>query len=338
MKVAMFSVKSYDKDSFVSANTNNEHEFHYFEAHLNASTAALAKGCQAVCAFVNDTLDQPVLQILAQQGTTVVALRCAGYNNVDLNAAHQLGIKVVRVPAYSPHAVAEHAVALMMALNRKTHKAYNRVREGNFSLDGLIGFDMYQKTVGVIGTGKIGVEVARILKGFGCHVLAYDPYPNPQCKEMGVNYTDLQELCQKSDIITLHCPLTPETHHLINDEKIALMKPGVMLVNTSRGAILDTNAVVAALKSARIGYFGIDVYEEEGDLFFKDLSCQIIQDDVFTRLLTFPNVIVTGHQAFLTHEALKNIAEITLQNITEIESNTPCPNELKMEANLLVSA
>jgi D-lactate dehydrogenase len=335
MKVAVFSAKAYDKRSFEQINTHYGHELIYLEVHLNASTARLAQGFQAICAFPNDTLDQSVLQILAQQGTKLIALRCAGYNNVDLNAASALGIKVVRVPAYSPHAVAEHAVALMMTLNRKTHRAYNRVREGNFSLDGLMGFDMYKKTVGVIGTGKIGIEAARILNGFGCNVLAYDPYPSDECQSLGVNYTNLDDLCRQSDIITLHCPLTPNTHHLINDEKIALMKKGVMLINTSRGAIVDTNAIISALKSAQIGHLGIDVYEEEGDLFFEDLSSQIIQDDVFTRLLTFPNVLITCHQAFLTQEALKNIAETTLQNITEIEHNTPCVNELKVDPILV---
>lgn len=338
MKIAVFSAKPYDKKSFDEANIHYGHELVYFEAHLNVSTVGLAQEFEAVCVFPNDSLDSDVLKLLSHEGIKLIALRCAGYNNVDLNAASALGIKVVRVPAYSPQAVAEHAVALMMTLNRKTHRAYNRVREGNFSLDGLMGFDMYKKTAGVIGTGKIGIEAARILKGFGCNVLAYDPYPNEQCKSLGVTYTSLAELCRQSDIITLHCPLTPTTYHLINNDKIALMKKGVMLINTSRGAIVDTNAVISGLKSGQIGHLGIDVYEEEGDLFFEDLSSQIIQDDVFTRLLTFPNVLITGHQAFLTQEALRNIADTTLQNIFEIQDNTPCINELKVEKNLVLAS
>lgn len=333
MKVAVFSAKPYDIKSFDETNQNYLHELVYFEAHLNSSTVGLAQGFEAVCVFPNDSLDAEVVKKLSQQGIKLIALRCAGYNNVDLTAVLETGMKVVRVPAYSPQAVAEHAVALMMTLNRKTHKAYNRVREGNFSLEGLMGFDMYGKTVGVVGTGKIGIEAARIIKGFGCSIVAYDPYPNRECQDLGVEYTSLTELCAKSDIITLHCPLTPDTYHLINSETIALMKKGVMIINTSRGAIVDTNAIITALKSGQIGYLGIDVYEEEGDLFFEDLSSQIIHDDVFTRLLTFPNVLITGHQAFLTKEALRNIADTTLTNIRQIETGEPCANALTLEPN-----
>ncbi len=331
MKIALFSAKQYDQEFFNQANQDYEYELSYFEPHLNHSTTQLAQGYPVVCVFPNDTLDRPTLKVLSEQGTHLVALRCAGYNNVDLNAAREYGIRVVRVPAYSPYAVAEHAVALMLTLNRKTHRAFNRVREGNFSLEGLMGFDMHGKTVGIIGTGKIGAVVAHILKGFGCTLLATDPYPDETCVALGVEYVGLSELCSRSDIITLHCPLTPETNHLLDTEMIALMKHGVMLINTSRGATIDTCAVIQALKSGKIGYLGLDVYEEEGDLFFEDLSSKVIQDDVFTRLLTFPNVLITGHQAFLTHEALTNIAETTLKNISDIEAGRPCANELLAE-------
>jgi D-lactate dehydrogenase len=328
MKVAVFSTKSYDRMFLEAANAGYGHELIFFEPHLNRETSILAAGFPAVCAFVNDQLDATVLTALARQGTRLIALRCAGFNNVDLAAARDLGLKVVRVPAYSPHAVAEHTVALILSLNRKIHRAYARVREGNFALDGLLGFDLYRKTVGIIGTGKIGTVVANIMKGFGCHLLGYDPYPNSECKEVGVRYVSLAQLFVESDIITLHCPLTPETHHLIDTKALNQMKSGVVLINTSRGAVIDTQAVINALKSGKVGCLGLDVYEEEADLFFKDLSNLVIQDDVFARLLTFPNVIITGHQAFFTREALENIAETTLANITDCEQGRACPNEV----------
>ena len=268
---------------------------------------------------------------IAGGGTRLIALRCAGFNNVDLKAAAELGMTVVRVPAYSPYAVAEHTVALILTLNRKLHRAYNRVREGNFSLDGLLGFDLHGRTVGIVGTGKIGRIVGQILQGFGCKILAYDLYPNPEFEASGAQYVEPLELAAKSDIITLHCPLTPETHHIVNAETINYIKPGVMLVNTSRGALIDTKAIIDGLKSKKIGYLALDVYEQEEDLFFEDLSNEVIQDDVFQRLLTFPNVIITGHQAFFTENALKNIAETTLSNITDFEKGKSCPNQVSLE-------
>ena len=331
MKVAVFSTKAYDRRFLEAANADHRHELVFFEARLTADTAVLATGFPAVCAFVNDQLDEKTLKALAEQETRLIALRSAGFNHVDLTAATELGLTTVRVPAYSPYAVAEHAIGLILTLNRKIHRAYNRVREGNFSLDGLLGFDLHDKTVGIVGTGKIGVIVAQILKGFGCQLLTYDLYPNPECEALGAKYVELPELFAASDIITLHCPLTPETYHLINDPALEQMKPGVMLINTSRGALVDTEAVIGALKSRKIGYLGLDVYEQESDLFFEDLSEEVIQDDVFQRLLTFPNVLITGHQAFFTENALKNIAETTLSNITDIEQGRPCPNQISSD-------
>ena len=318
MKVAVFSTKQYDRASLDHANAGR-HELQYFAPHLDEATAPLAHGHDTICAFVNDKLDAQVLETVAAGGVRLVALRCAGFNNVDLAAAQRLGISVVRVPAYSPHAVAEHTVALMLALNRKLHRAYNRVREGNFALDGLLGFDLHGRTAGVIGTGKIGAVAARILLGFGCEVLAFDPYPDEGCRALGVHYVSLDDLLGASDIVTLHCPLTAENHHLIDAAALAKMKSGVMLINTSRGGLLDTRAVIDALKSGKIGNLGLDVYEEEGELFFEDLSGTILRDDIFTRLLTFPNVIITGHQGFFTREALDNIASTTIENMTEFE-------------------
>ncbi len=329
MKIAFFSAKQYDEDFFTQSNAVHHHDLTFFEARLNTDTVDLAQHFDTVCVFPNDTLDAPVIEKLSEYNVKAIALRCAGFNNVDLNACKQNGIPVVRVPAYSPYAVAEHTVALMMTLNRKTHKAYNRVREGNFALEGLMGFDFHNRTAGVIGTGKIGEVTAGILKGLGCHVLASDPNPNETCKAMGVNYVEISELLKKSDIITLHCPLTPDTHHLINEKAITQMKDNVMLINTSRGGMVDTQAVIQGLKSGKIGYLGLDVYEEEADLFFEDLSDEVIQDDVFSRLLTFPNVVITGHQAFFTKDALKNIADTTLQNISTIEQNKPCDNAIQ---------
>ena len=320
MRVALFSTKAYDRDSFTQANEKFGHDLVFLEPRLGRDTAPLAKGFETVCAFVNDVLDAPTVQALANGGTKLIALRSAGFNNVDLDACREHGVTVVRVPAYSPEAVAEHAVALMMALNRQTHRAYNRVREGNFALEGLMGFDMVGKTAGIVGTGKIGAAAARILQGFGCRVLAHDPYPND---ELGLPYVTLEELLAQSDIVTLHLPLSKETHHLIDAEALAKMKTGVMLINTSRGGLLDTPAVIDALKNGKIGRLGLDVYEEEGPLFFEDRSQRPIQDDVFARLLTFPNVLITGHQAFLTREALGQIAEVTLGNIRAFTEGNP---------------
>lgn len=328
MKVAVFSTKPYDKQFLSSAN-RGEHDLHFFEPHLDVETVSLASGFEAVCVFVNDTVDAPVLERLREFGVRLVALRCAGFNNVDLVTAERLGIGVVRVPAYSPHATAEHAVALMLALNRRTHRAFNRVREGNFSLEGLLGFDMYGRTAGVIGTGKIGAIVARILKGFGCNVLGYDIFPNPDCERDGLRYVSLEELFASSDIITLHAPLTPENHYLINADTLAKMKTGVMLINTSRGGLIDTVAVTDALKSGKVGYLGLDVYEEEADIFYEDMSATIIEDDVFMRLLTFPNVLITGHQAFFTRDALESIAATTVKNLSLWQEHKSSPNAVR---------
>jgi D-lactate dehydrogenase len=322
VKVAVFSAKKYDRE-FLSAANASRHELRFFEPHLSEETAGLAAGFEAACVFVNDQVNAAVIATLRSLGVRLIALRCAGYNNVDLAAATKHGITVVRVPAYSPYAVAEHAIALMLALNRKVHRAYNRVREGNFALDGLVGFDMHGKTVGVIGTGQIGTVVAQILTGFGCPTLAFDPFPNATCRSVGVRYVELNELFAQSDIITLHCPLTPENKYIVSDAAIARMKKGVMLINTSRGALLDTLAIIQGLKSGKIGYVGLDVYEEEERIFFEDRSGLILSDDVFARLLTFPNVIITGHQAFFTREALLNIAATTIDNITKFETNQP---------------
>lgn len=332
MKVAVFSTKSYDRHFLEAANTNHKHELVFFEPHLTCDTAILASEFPAVCVFVNDQLDEKTLQSLAEQGTHLIVLRSAGFNHVDLKAAAQLGMTVVRVPAYSPYAVAEHTIGLILTLNRKIHRAYNRVREGNFSLDGLLGFDLHNRTVGIVGTGKIGVIVTKILNGFGCQILTYDPYPNAECKALGAKYVELPELFSASDIITLHCPLTPQNHHLINAQALEQMKPGIMLINTSRGGLIDTEAVISALKSRKIGYLGLDVYEQESDLFFEDLSDKVIQDDIFQRLLTFPNVLITGHQAFFTENALENIATTTISNITDIEQGRPCPNQIWQSA------
>lgn len=331
MNVAVFSTKPYDRMFLEAANAAHGHELIYFEPRLTRETSALAGGFPAVCVFVNDQLDATVLAALARQGTRLIALRCAGFNNVDLAAAREVGLTVVRVPVYSPHAVAEHTVGLVLALNRKIHRAYARVREGNFALDGLLGFDLYGQTVGIVGTGQIGAVVARIMGGFGCRILAHDPFPNPECEALGARYVALPELFADSDVITLHCPLTPQTRHLIDARALQQLKPGVMLINTSRGALIDTPSVTEALKSGKIGYLGLDVYEEEADLFFEDLSNIVLQDDVFARLLTFPNVIVTGHQAFFTRDALKRIAETTFANITAFEKRLASPNEISVD-------
>lgn len=321
MKIAFFSTKSYDRECFDRYNTN--YQIVYFDVPLNEQTVELVRGFKIVCTFVNDKLSSGVIAALKHCGVQLIALRCAGFNNVDLAAAKDNGITVVRVPAYSPNAVAEHAVALILTLNRKTHKAYNRVREGNFSLERLSGFDLFGKTVGVIGTGKIGQIFCKIMQGFGCKVLAFDIVANKDLEATGVEYLPLIDIFSQADIIVLHCPLTEQTRHVINKESIALMKKGVMLINTSRGALIDSKAAIAALKTGKIGYLGMDVYEQEEKLFFNDLSENIIQDDVIMRLLSFPNVLITAHQGFLTDEALSAIAATTLDNITKfVEGKT----------------
>ncbi|MDZ4873766.1 MAG: D-lactate dehydrogenase [Chroococcidiopsis cubana SAG 39.79] len=331
MKVAVFSTKSYDRTFLETANAEYKHELAFFEPRLTCETSILAKDYPVVCVFVNDQLDRQTLTCLADRGTKLIALRAAGYNNIDIIAATELGLPVVRVPAYSPYAVAEYTLGIILALNRKIYRTHYRVREGNFSLEGLMGFDLHGKTAGIVGTGKIGAIVAQILHACGCHVLAYDKYQNPDCQALGVQYVSLQDLFARTDIISLHCPLTPETYHLVNSEAIALMKTGVMLINTSRGALIDAKAAIKGLKSGKIGYLGLDVYEQEGDIFFEDLSNTIVQDDVLQRLLTFPNVLITGHQAFFTKDALTSIAQTTLANISDFESGKPCPNQIKVE-------
>ena len=319
MKIAVFSTKAYDKDNLEKIN-QGKHQFTYFTSQLTPITASVANGYDAVCCFVNDQLNLDCIQQLAGNGLKYIVMRCAGYNNVDLNACESHNIKVVRVPEYSPYAVAEHAVALIMDLNRHIHRAFSRVRENYYLLDGLLGFDMHGKTVGVIGTRKIGVCFINIMKGFGCNVIAYDPYESDKVRAIGVEYTTIDELYAKSDIISLHCPLTEDSHYIINQQSIGKMKKGVMIINTGRGGLVDTLAVIAGLKSEKIGYLGLDVYEEESDLFFEDFSSSILQDDVFARLLTFSNVVITGHQAFFTREALHAISTVTLNNINALEN------------------
>lgn len=329
MKVTVFGTHDYDRASLEAANAGGMHVLDFVTEGLNARTAARARGAGAVCTFVNDRLDAPVLEAVYASGARLVALRSTGYDNVDLVAAKKLGLTVLRVPAYSPHAVAEHAIALIMALNRKTHLANARVHRQDFTLDGLVGFDLFGKTVGVVGTGRIGVVAARILgQGFGCKVLATDPVPCSACMEMGVRYVELAELLAAADIVTLHCPLDSGTRHLIDGAALQRMKPGAMLVNTSRGAVLDTQAAIAALDSGKLGALGLDVYEGEASLFFRDLSDQALTDETFKKLLAFPNVIVTGHQAFLTREALRGIAETTIRNLTDFERGDPCTDNL----------
>lgn len=315
MHVAVYSTRRYDRDFLERANAAGRHRLSFLEARLEPATVAAAGETDAVCAFVNDRLDAEVLRALHARGVRLVVLRSAGFNHVDLAAAATLGIAVGRVPAYSPHAVAEHTVALVLALNRKIHKAYARVREGNFALDGLLGFDLAGRTVGVVGTGQIGTVFARIMAGFGCTLLAHAPVQAPACLALGARYVPLPELLAGSDIVSLHCPLTPDTRHLIDAAALAQMKRGAMLVNTSRGGVIDTRAVIRALKTGHLGSLGLDVYEEEGDLFFRDLSGEVLRDDVFARLLTFPNVVITGHQGFFTEEALAAIAQTTIDNL-----------------------
>jgi D-lactate dehydrogenase len=323
MRVAAFSIQPYDRDSLAAASADLPLEWSWLEARLDARTARLAQGATAVNCFVNDTLDAAALEALAAAGVRLVTLRCAGFNQVDLAAAARLKLPVTRVPEYSPHAVAEHTVGLVLMLDRRLHKAYNRVREGNFSLDGLLGFDLHGRTVGVVGTGRIGRRVAEIFLGFGCRVVAHDPHPPADLTARGVSFAPLDDLFAASDIVTLHCPLTPASRHMIDARAIGLMKPGVMIVNTSRGGLVDTRAVIDGLKTGHVGHLGLDVYEEEADLFFTDLSNSIIHDDVFTRLLTFPNVVVTAHQAFFTRNALEAIAAQTVRNLMHFQRGEP---------------
>lgn len=331
MRIAIYSTKAYTRDYFAPRQAEHGHQLTFLEPRLVVETAGLATGHEAVCVFVNDCVDAEVIARLAEVGVRVIALRCSGFNNVDLAAAGRSGMTVVRVPAYSPHAVAEHAMALILALNRKTHRAFNRVREGNFALEGLVGFDLCGRTAGVVGTGRIGQVMIHILRGFGCEVLAFDPFPTDEATRLGATYVDLDQLFGRSHIITLHCPLTPETHHLVDAAAITRMQPGVMLINTSRGALVDTPAVIDGLKSGVVGHLGLDVYEEEADLFFENLSDTVLQDDVFARLLTFPNVLITGHQAFFTADALQTIADTTLANVAQIEAGRACGNEVTFE-------
>lgn len=329
MRIAFFGTKSYDRSYFEAANARFGHDIHFFEPRLTPQTVRLALDFPVVCVFVNDDVGSTTLSQLALQGTKLVALRCAGFNNVDLHAARQHGIRVVRVPAYAPDGVAEFAVGLLLTLNRKIHKAYNRVRENNFTIDGLDGFNLAGKTVGVIGTGKIGAIFCRIMHGFGCKLLTYDVMQNPDCLDLGTKYVALEQLFAEADVISLHCPLLPSTKHIINQAAIEKMKPGVFLINTSRGGLIDTVAVIAGLKSQKIGGLAIDVYEEEEGVFFEDQSAHGLKDDVLARLITFPNVIVTGHQAFLTREALTNIADTTLENIRAFEKGEPLVNRVE---------
>lgn len=328
MKLAHFSTKRYDEEFFRLANREFNFQIDFLEPRLTPLTAGLAHGHDAVCAFVNDDLSADTLVVLRESGVRFLGLRCAGYNNLDVDKLRELGLRAVRVPAYSPHAVAEHTLGLILALNRRLYRAYNRVRENNFSLDGLLGFDLQGKTAGIIGTGQIGEVVVKLLQAFGCRVLCHDIQENPNCLAVGAEYVSLAELYREADIISLHCPLLPATHHTINAESLALMKDGVMIVNTSRGALIDTEAVIAALKSRKIAHLGLDVYEQETNLFFQDLSHEVITDDTFQRLLTFPNVMITGHQAFFTQEALTTIAQTTLKNLFQLNHDQTCENEI----------
>jgi D-lactate dehydrogenase len=324
IRTVVFDTKPYDREALERASPAGEIDWHFMECRLSADTAAAAAGARAVCTFVNDRIDRPCLEALAKAGVRHVALRCAGFNSIDLAAARELGLTATRVPAYSPHAVAEHAVALLLALNRKIPRANNRVHDLNFSLSGLVGFDLNGKTAGIFGTGKIGRVAAQILRGFGMRVLAFDPHPSSAwAQQHGVEYTDPQTLARESDVVSLHTPLTPETRHIVNERTLQLMKPGALLINVSRGALIDTRALIDALKSGRLGGVALDVYEEEEGVFFEDLSGQILHDDDLARLLTFPNVLITAHQAFLTHEALGEIARVTVANLTALARGQP---------------
>ncbi|MEL1239707.1 2-hydroxyacid dehydrogenase [Flavobacterium flavipallidum] len=331
-KVAFFSTQTYDKTFFEKYNLDFEYQLDFFESQLNEQTVTLINNVDVVCVFVNDIVNAEVIKQLAEQNVKIIALRCAGFNNVDLEEAKKHHIKVCRVPAYSPEAVAEHAMAMILTLNRKTHKAYNRVREQNFSLNGLLGFDLHGKTVGVIGTGNIGKAFAKIVNGFGCKVLAFDLVPDEELEKIGVTYVSLETIFKESDVISLHCPLNEKTKYLINKETISMMKNNVMLINTSRGALIDTSDVIHALKKGKIGYLGIDVYEQEEKLFFKDHSEDIIEDDKIQRLMSFPNVLVTAHQAFFTNEALTQIALVTFNNIESLLTQNDIDNKAALLA------
>lgn len=331
IRVAVFSTKKWVTDSFDLINDKFKYEVSYFESRMYKKTIPLAEGFDVVCVFVNDVLDSEVLEGLKNIGVKLIALRCAGFNNVDIDKAKEIGMGVVRVPAYSPYAVAEHTLGMILSLNRKFHKAYPRIRDGNFALDGLLGFDIHGKTIGLIGTGRIGQIFSQIISGFGCKVIAYDKFPNKELQERGVEYVELQDLYRQSDIISLHCPLTHETFHMINEYAIAAMKDGVMIVNTSRGPLVDTNAVIDGLKRGKVGYLGLDVYEEEEELFFEDLSEKVIQDDQFVRLQTFPNVLITAHQAFFTREAVLNISQTTFENIQDYIQKGSSNNEVLLK-------
>jgi D-lactate dehydrogenase len=328
MKIAFFDTHSFERTHFESLNGQFGHDISFFEPRLTDSTARLATGHPAVCCFANDKLDERALRVLKQEGVRLIALRSAGFNHVDLKVAGDLGLKVVRVPAYSPYSVAEHAAALILSLNRRIHRAYQRVREGNFSLDGLVGFDLHGKTVGVLGTGRIGSAFVKIMLGFGCRVIAHDPSPDKELAK-SIEYVALDSLYEQSDIVSLHLPLTPSTRHLIDESALSKMKKGVMLINTGRGKLIETAALVKSLKNGHVGFAGLDVYEEEEGIFFADLSNEVLQDDQLARLLTFPNVLVTSHQGFLTEEALTSIARTTLQNVSDFEQGRPLENEVR---------
>ncbi len=328
MKIAIYSSQSYDKEYLGAAGKEYGYETEFFEASLNHKTAKLATGFDAVCAFVNDVINRQTLEAVAAEHIGIIALRCAGFNNVDLEAAHELGIRIMRVPAYSPFAVAEHAVSLILTLNRKTHKAYHRVRDSNFSLERLVGFDVHGKKVGIVGTGKIGQVFAGIMQGFGCNIIAYDPYPDESLASKGIVYVELDTIFSESDIISLHCPLTPDTYQLVNRNRLNLIKKGAMLINTSRGKLINTEAVIEVLRNKQLGYLGIDVYAEEEKLFFRDLSERIIDDEKIMHLMTFPNVLITAHQAFLTQEALTQIAATTMENIYVYSQGRTNENEV----------
>lgn len=326
MKITLFSAKPYDKKSFNSL--PHDHEIQFIKDHLCEESAHLASDSQAVCVFVNDELPRSCLEKLHDLGVKFILLRCAGFNNVDLEAAKELGFQVARVPAYSPHAVAEHAVAMLLTLNRKTHRAYNRVREGNFEIDGLLGIDLFGKTVGIFGAGKIGICFAKIMSGFGCKVLISDPTPSQECLDLGIEIVEPDRIFTEADIVSLHCPLLDSTYHLYNEETLAKSKPGLFLINTSRGGLVDAKAAIQVLKSGHLGYLAMDVYEDEREFFFEDFSSDIVKDDTLMRLMTFPNVLITGHQAFFTREALKNIAETTLSNLDSFEQGKDCGCEV----------
>ena len=330
MKIAVFSAKRYDREFLDAANAAQQHRLQYFEVALSPESAGLAAGHDAICVFVNDVVDAEMLDVLKRGGTKLVCLRCTGFNNVDLAAAARLGIKVVRVVDYSPYSVAEHAVALLLAINRKIHRAYNRTRDSNFSLDGLMGFDFHGKTAAVVGTGKIGRVFARIMLGFGCNVIGYDKFPSAEFEALGARYAEPGEIGTSADIISLHCPLTPETYHIVNADSLSKMKRGALLVNTSRGGLVDAEAAIQALKTGQLGGLALDVYEQEAELFFRDLSSTIVTDDVLQRLMAFPNVIVTGHQAFFTREAISTICETTLRSVSEFEAGKPLSNEISL--------